>query len=134
MPPRRPNAFTQDKDRLELIVTTAIAATGSLALGTMDGDYTVDRFEIIVPGGYTADNTNFYTITLQAAAVVLATITTTITAPGTGNIADLTAPAGVLAASPAGSSGDVLKVVFTKAGTAVNLPVGTRLVAHCHQL
>ena len=131
--PRRPNSFTQDKDRLDTALTAAQAATGSTWLGTVDGDYVVDKFEVEIPGGYTADDTNYYTITLQAGAVVLATLTLKITG-GFGNVVDLVGAAATLAANPTGASGDNLKVVMTKTAAAVNLPIGTRFVAHIHQL
>lgn len=129
---RRENKTLQERDRLQADVVTAIAATASISLGTMDRDYVVDSFEIEVPGGYVSDAVNRYTITLQAGATVLATADLTPT--GTGSLTDLVFAAATLAATHYGSAGDTLKVVLTKNGTAANIPAGTRLVAKCHLL
>ena len=65
--PRRPNANLQDKVVLTRDVTTAISATTTQLLGTMTRDYLIDRFELEVPGGYSADASNYYVITLRPA-------------------------------------------------------------------
>lgn len=129
---RRENKTLQERDRVEATIVAAVAATSSIALGTMDRDYVVDSFEIEVPGGYVSDAVNRYTITLQAGATVLATADLTPT--GTGSLTDLVFAAATLAATHYGSAGDTLKVVLTKNGTAANIPAGTRLVAKCHLL
>lgn len=130
--PRRENKTLQERDRLEATTVAAISATGSVALGTLDRDYVVDKFEIEVPGGYTADATNRYTLTLQVGATVLATADLTPSgANSTGSLTDLVFVAATLAAAHAGSAGDTLKVVLTKNGTAANIPAGTRLIAKC---
>lgn len=129
--PRRENKTLQERDRVEATIVAAVAATSSIALGTMDRDYVVDSFEVEAPGGYTADDVNRYTITLQAGATVLATLDLTT---ATGSLVDLVFKAATLAATHYGSAGDTLKAVLTKNGTAANIPAGTRLVAKCHLL
>lgn len=133
--PRRPNQFVQERINPAASTVAAIAATTTVVLETMDADYIVDKFEVVIPGGYTADDTNRYEITLQKGATVLATLSLkTGAGGGFGNVADNVPAAATLAASPTGSKDDVLKVVLTKNGTAANVPAGTRLVAHCHLL
>lgn len=132
--PRRKNTVLAEKVVAALVVPAAVAATTTYVLQTMDGDYAIDKFEIAMPGGYTADATNRYTITLQAGATVLATADLTPTgANSTGTLTDNVFVNATLAAAVNGANGDTLKVVLTKNGTAVNIPAGTRLVAHCHQ-
>lgn len=133
--PRRKNNTLQETDNPQASIVAAVSATSTVVLQTMDRDYTVDKFEITIPGGYTSDDTNRYTITLQAGATVLATADLKTTGGGgTGDFADNVPKAATLAASHKGSAGDVLKVVITKNGSAANVPAGTRLVAHCHLL
>lgn len=133
--PRRPNQFVQDKVVADASTVAAIAATSTIILQTMDGDYVVDKFEVMMPGGYTADDTNYYTLTLQKGATVLATLSLkTVGGGGFGNLTDLVPAAATLAANPTGSKDDVLKVVLTKTSAAANVPAGTRLIAHCRQL
>jgi hypothetical protein len=63
--PRRPNNFVQDKDERNVTAVAAVAATGTLPVGTMDGDFIVDKFEVHAPGGYASDASNYYDLSLQ---------------------------------------------------------------------
>lgn len=131
--PRRPSDFIQEKVLEGTIVLAAVAATTSVGLCLMDTDYKVDKFTVMMPGGYTADDVNRYTLTLQAGATVLSTLDLkTVGGGGSGTLLDLVFATGVNIAAPNGAAGDNLKVVMTKNGTAANIPAGTRLVAHCH--
>lgn len=131
----RHKATGQEIDTPEASTVAAISATTTVVLKTMDRDYVVDKFEIAMPGGYTSDASNRYTITLQAGATVLATADLTPSGPNhTGDLADNVFVAATLAATHKGAAADVLKVVLTKNGSAANVPAGTRLVAHCHLL
>lgn len=135
MPPRRPNQFTQDKFLYQTLAVAAVAATESLYLGTADGAYNIEKFEIEIPGGYTASDTNYYAITLQAGATVLATLSLkTTSGGGFGNVTDGVFATATLAAIHTGSRGDTLSVVLTKNASAVNLPAGTVFVVHGRQL
>lgn len=131
-PTRRPNVTLQEKLLVSLDIAAAIAATTTLPIATMDGSYLVDKLEISVPGGVTQDPANYYVVTLQVGATVLATYSFQTGQQGT--LASNTFGAGVLGATKNGSSGDQLNIVCTKNGTAGNLPVQTRIVAHLHQL
>jgi len=130
--PRRTNTTLAERVLPDCSAVAAISATTSLALCTMERDYIVDSFECEFPGGYTADASNRYTITLQAGATVLSTVD--LTPSGVGTLADLAFGQGTPGTSISGAKGDVLKVVCTKNGTAANLPIGTRFVAHCRLL
>ena len=129
---KRPNTLYADKVIAPLDVVAAIAATTTMPLQVMDGDYRIEGFKISVPGGYTQDPANYYAVTLQRGATVLATYSFLTGAQGT--LATLVFGTGVLVANPTGVSGDRLDVVFTKNGTALNLPAQTRVVAHVKQI
>jgi hypothetical protein len=131
-PPRRPNEFLQEKLTADTLAVAAIAATSSLVLQTMDGAYRINSFELEAPGGYSADASNYYVITLQAGSTVLATWSTQTGQQGA--LTDGVPGQAVLAGTITGAKGDVLKVVCTKAASAANLPAGTRFVAHFHEL
>jgi hypothetical protein len=130
--PRRPSDFIQEKVLEGTVLISAVSATFSTGICLMDADYKVDKFTVMMPGGFTGDASNYWVLTLQAGATVLATYSTQTAAQGT--LTDLVFGTGVNAALPSGLSGDSLKVVMTKNGAAVNIPAGTRLMAHCHLL
>lgn len=79
--PKRPPNFTQEKVIDGASNAAALAATTTLPCCTMDGDFFVDKFEVQIPGGYTADATNYYDISLQIApSVCTATAATDVVA------------------------------------------------------
>lgn len=131
-PPRRKNDYLQDKFVLSSLAVAAVSATETILLGTADGDYVVDRFELEAPGGYASDAANYYVITLQAGSTVLGTWSTLTGA--NGSLVDAVMNQATLASPSVGASGDLLKVVLTKHASAANLPAQTVFVAHCRQL
>lgn len=113
--------------------SAAVALTTTLPLCTMDGDYRVDKFEVEVPGGYTADAANYYDISLQTApkAITVNGSTSVITLAGHGfQIGDAVQfTAGVM---PTGLSAGVTYYVivldvntFKVATTPANAAAGT---------
>ena len=62
---RRENRTLQERFPLEASTVAAVSATGRICLGTADRDYAVDKFELMIPGGYTSDASNYYDISLQ---------------------------------------------------------------------
>jgi hypothetical protein len=75
--PKRPPTFLQEKVILKATNPAAISATATLPLGTMDGDFVVEKFELEMPGGYTADASNYYDISLQVAPVAITSVSST---------------------------------------------------------
>lgn len=62
---KRPNTWYADKYLIGTQTNAAIAATTTLPVCTMDGDYRIDKFEIEAPGGYAVDPANYYVVSLQ---------------------------------------------------------------------
>jgi hypothetical protein len=113
-----------------LDVVAALSATTTLPLSSQDGPFALASAEICVPGGLSADASNYWVFTIvdTTSSTTLATYSTQTSAQGaiTSNV--LTS---IPVASPAsGLSGDALAVVCTKHGSAANLPAQTRFVAH----
>lgn len=83
---KRPNILYQDKLLDGATTSAAVAATTVLPICTMDGDYRVEKFEVMASAGYTSDATNYYDISLQVApkalTAVAATDIITVTAHG----------------------------------------------------
>ena len=109
----------------------AVSATATFAIATPDPNrpFRVDRAELIVDATYAADPANFYALTLQKGATVIAAWSTQTTAQGalTGG----TPAAMVLSGTDANlvlAAGDVLSLVATKNGTAANIT--PRVVVH----
>lgn len=136
MPPRRPNQFTQDKVLLDASTVAAISATTTIPLGTMDGDFTVDKFEVEVPGGYTADAANYYDISLQAKGQTFTAVAATdiCTATGHGFFTGDGVQVTTSSALPAGLSAGVTYFVivldantFKLATTRANAIAGTAI-------
>jgi hypothetical protein len=133
---RRPNNFVDDKVQFDLDVCGALSDGGAttLYLGTMDGDYFIDKFEIVPVVSIAANASNYWVFTLQVGATVLGTWSTL-----TGQQGALTAgtpAAGVLTVPATGSKNDVLSVVVTPTGTPSpsTIAVQTRFVVHARQL
>jgi hypothetical protein len=75
--PKRPPQFVQEKFLDGVTNAAAVSATTILPMGTTDGDYVIEKFEVEMPGGYTADASNYYDCSLQCApAAVTATAAT----------------------------------------------------------
>jgi hypothetical protein len=74
---RRPNQFLQDKVVLDAGTVAAVAATTSFALGVADGDFTLDRFEIVSPAAYTSDAANYYDISCQLTPITFTAVAAT---------------------------------------------------------
>lgn len=85
MPSRRKNYFVQDKFLLESSAVAAVAATTTIPLGTSDGPYIVEKFEIMAAGGYTADASNYYDVSLQSKPVVFTAVAATDLCTSTGH-------------------------------------------------
>ena len=109
----------------------AIAATDTIPLRVIRRDMRVEKVDIVLDSTYTQDATNFYVITLQKGATVIATWSLQTGANGT-----LTADTfGAMTLSGTDANrvchvNDVLQLVFTKNGTGANVPIG-RICAHC---
>jgi hypothetical protein len=109
----------------------AFAATDTVPLRKIQRDMRVYAVDLVVDTTYAADPTNFYVITLQKGATVIATWSTQ-----TGQQGTLTADTivqMVLSATDTArvcNVGDVFQLVFTKVAAAANLPIG-RSCAHC---
>lgn len=134
MPTKRPNILYADKVVATATTNAAIAATTSLPLCSVDGDTRVDKFEIAVPGGYVTDPANYYVVTLQQGATVLATYS--LLTGAQASLTTLVFGNAVLAAVPVATLAVAtqLNVVLTKVGAAVNFPAGSQFVAHLKQL
>lgn len=109
----------------------AIAATSSLAIGVPSDKslFRVERCEIMVDADYTADAANYYVLTIQAGATVLATWSTQTGQEGA--LTNLTPAKMTLSATDASlvlAAGAALKLVATKNGTAANIT--PRVVVH----
>jgi len=72
---KRPNILYQDKLLDGATTNAAIAATTTLPCLTMDGDYRVDKFEVMTPSAYATDAANYYDISLQIAPRAITTVT-----------------------------------------------------------
>lgn len=110
--------------------STGLTVTTTLPLETLDFTTRIDSCEVLNGTGFTADAANYWTITLQAGATVMATWSTMTGAEGTltANVAG----AMTLHATDAnrvGAAGALLKLVFTKTGSPANFPSG-RIIAH----
>lgn len=128
---REPNdAFTEFTE-IPYSWPAAIAATDTLPQRVIRRDMRVEKIDLVVDTTYANDAANFYVITVQKGATVIATWSTQ-----TGQQGALTADTFVsmtLSATDANRVchvGDVFQVVFTKNGAAANLPIG-RICAHC---
>ena len=75
--PKLPNTRFADKLLDGATTSAAVAATTILPCGTMDGDYRVDKFEVMASAGYTSDATNYYDIALQVAPIALTAVAAT---------------------------------------------------------
>jgi hypothetical protein len=109
----------------------AIAATGSLAVGVPSDTETfrVERVEIMVDADYVADAVNFYVLTLQAGATVIATWSTQVGQEGTlTNLVPAKMTLSATAANLVLAAGTALKLVATKAAAAANIT--PRIVVH----
>lgn len=129
---RRKNTVLQEKLDWQLDIANAIAATVTFPLGTTETDFYIEKFEVTAFGGFVGDPANYWVITLQDGATVLATYSTLSTAQGT-----LTAGAmgaGSLGTTISGAKGDTLSIVLTKNGNALNFPAQSRIRAAGHQL
>ena len=118
---RRPPSFLQEKILDGVSNAAAVSATTTFPVGTMDGDFVIEKFEVEMPGGYTADPTAYYDVSLQLAPVTCtataATDTLTATAHGlvTGDSVQFTNSGGGL---PAGlTAGTTYFAVVTGANT-----------------
>src|SRR5579863_905253 len=116
---RRKNQVLQEPNKLQVDVVAAVSATSTFMLGTIFRDYYIEYFELEAPGGYSADASNYYVITLQAGSTVLATWSTQTGQQGA--LTDQVMAQAVLSGSAAGSANDQLKVVCTKHASAANL-------------
>lgn len=76
--PKRPPNFTQEKVVIATTTVAAISATTTIPLGTLDGDYVIEKFEVEDPAGYTSDASNYYDISLQAKKRTFTAATTDI--------------------------------------------------------
>jgi hypothetical protein len=117
--PKRPPTFLQEKFLDGVTNAAAVSATTTLPMGTMDGDYIIEKFEVEMPGGYTADPSAYYDCSLQWAPVsctaTAATDTLNATAHGlqTGDSVQFTNSGGGL---PAGlTAGTTYFAVVTDA-------------------
>jgi hypothetical protein len=132
---RRANAVLQEIAPIDLDLVAAVSATTIFPIATMERDYAITKFELEVPGGYTADASNYYVITLQTGAgspVVLATWSTLTSAQG--SLTTLVFSSAVLSTPPTGVSGDQLNIACTKHASAVNIPAQTRFRVHAKLL
>lgn len=136
--PRRPSTFIQEKVVDGASNAAAVSATTTLPCVTMDGDFEIDSFEVMAVGGYTADPSAYYDISLQIApASCTATAATdTLTATGhnlqTGDSVQFTNSGGGL---PAGlTAGTTYYVVlvdannFKVADTLAHAQAGTNII------
>ncbi len=62
--PQRP-PVTREKLVLSAPTVAAISSTTTIPLGTVDGDFVIEKFEVEDPAGYTSDASNYYDISLQ---------------------------------------------------------------------
>lgn len=83
--PRRPSSFIQEKVLDGASNAAAVAATTTLPCCTMDGDFVLDRFEVMSPTAYATDAANYYDISLQVAPVVVTATAATDTLAATGH-------------------------------------------------
>lgn len=83
--PKRPSQFVQEKVVDGASNAAAVAATTTLPVATMDGDYEVDSFELSLVGGYTADPSAYYDISLQWAPVTCTATAATDLLTATGH-------------------------------------------------
>jgi hypothetical protein len=109
----------------------AIAATGSLAIGVPSSTekFRVERVEIMSDADYTADASNYYVLTLQSGATVLATWSTQTGQEGA--LTNLVPASMTLSATDANlvlAAAAALKLVATKNGSAANIT--PRVVVH----
>lgn len=120
---RRPTDYLQERVVLNH-AHPAVTATTELVLFKAKRAFVVESVHYVNDTGLVADVTNFYAITLQNAAVVLATWSTETGQEGALTAATFADPtlsvvAGVLSLA----AGDVLKLVLTEDGTQT-LPAG----------
>ena len=110
---------------MDLDVVAAVASTTTFALGTTARDFKVVGADLVTPTDYAADPTDYYVITLQDGATVLASWSTLTGAQGA--ITANTPAAMVLGGTVNGAKGDNLTVVCTKHASGANLPAQTRV-------
>ena len=107
-----------------------LTSTTTFKLLDLEHAFQLESAELIVPAGLTQDDTNYYVITLQDGATVMASWSTKTTG-GQGTLTANTFEEMVLSATVAnryGASGDILSLVCTLHGTQT-LPAG-RLIVH----
>src|SRR5580704_7174871 len=135
--PRRAELFTDEKIVESVSNPAAISSTSTLCLMTMDGDYFVEKFEVEMPGGYTANDSAYYTIALVSVGSNLtlasATLQTTAQTGGLGNLTDAVFITVPLTTTFSGTQGDQVNVVLTKTSSGANIPAGSRFVMHARQ-
>jgi hypothetical protein len=108
----------------------AISATTTVPLRKLRRPTRFEAVDLVVDTTYNADPVNFYVITLQRGATVIATWSTQTGQQGTltaGVIASMVLSATDL--NRVGVVDETLQLVFTKAAAAANLPIG-RICAH----
>lgn len=132
--PRRKNQVLQDKIVLPVDLVAAASSATTMPLGTMDGPYELDLFELTVPGGFVANSSAYWVITLVdvTASVTLATWSTQTGQQGT--LTTLVMAAATNGATVSGAKGAQLNVVLTPTGSPASLAAQSRFVAHLHQL
>lgn len=126
-----PNTMFSEPRIISRTAAVAIAATGSLVIGVPSSTLKVRiaRVEIMSDATYADDAANYYVLTLQAGATVIATWSTLTGAEGA--LTALTPAKMTLSATDANlviAANAALKLVCTKNGSAANIT--PRVVVH----